>query len=111
MSKACRKLVLCDKVVPWTVLCKSAFTAPNLCWACALASPVTFLTGGHVVQMDLPDLAFGFVYKRSGNEIRLNIDRCISYEPLTLSLRRILNSFSHSFLEFYSYEGFSSSDR
>ena len=36
------------------VPCKSAFTAPNLCWACALAFPVTFLTGGHVVQ-----IAFG----------------------------------------------------
>ena len=34
----------------------------------------------------------------------------IRSEPLTLSLRRILNSFSNSFLEFYSYEGFSSSD-
>ena len=31
-------------------------------------------------------------------------------EPLTLSLRRILNSFSNSFHQFYSYEGFSSSD-
>ena len=30
---------------------KSAFTAPNLCWACALASPVTFLTGDHVMQI------------------------------------------------------------
>ena len=29
---------------------KSAFTAPNLCWACALVSPVTFLTGDHVMQ-------------------------------------------------------------
>ena len=28
------------------------------------------------------------------------------YEPLTLSSRRILNCFSNSFLEFYSYEGF-----
>ena len=35
------------QVVP----CKSAFTAPNLCWACALASPVTFLTGGQVMQV------------------------------------------------------------
>ena len=30
---------------------KSAFTAPNLYWACALASPVTFLTGDHVMQI------------------------------------------------------------
>ena len=30
---------------------KSAFTAPNLCWACALASPVIFLTGDHVMQI------------------------------------------------------------
>ena len=28
-----------------------AFTAPNLCWACALASPVTFLTGDQVMQI------------------------------------------------------------
>ena len=34
----------------------------------------------------------------------------IRHEPLTLPLRRILNSFSNSSLEFYSYEGFSSSD-
>ena len=34
----------------------------------------------------------------------------ISYKLLTQSLRHILNSFSNSFLEFYSYEGFSSSD-
>ena len=34
----------------------------------------------------------------------------VCYEPLTLSLRRILNSFSNSFLEFCSYEGFSPSD-
>ena len=33
---------------PWATL---AFTAPNLCWACALASPVTFLTGDHVMQI------------------------------------------------------------
>ena len=26
-----------------------AFTAPNLCWACAIASPVTFLTGDILV--------------------------------------------------------------
>ena len=30
---------------------KSAFTAPKLYWACALASPVTFLTGDHVMQI------------------------------------------------------------
>ena len=34
----------------------------------------------------------------------------IRYELLTLSLRDILNSFSNCFPEFYSYEGFSSSD-
>ena len=28
-----------------------AFTAPNLCWACALASSVTFLTGDHIMQI------------------------------------------------------------
>ena len=28
-----------------------AFTAPNLCWSCALASPVTFLIGDHVMQI------------------------------------------------------------
>ena len=33
----------------FTVYCSS--TAPNLCWACALASPVTFLTGDHVMQI------------------------------------------------------------
>ena len=34
----------------------------------------------------------------------------IRYKPLTLSLRRILNYFSNSFLNFYRHEGFSSSD-
>ena len=34
----------------------------------------------------------------------------IRYEPLTLSLRHVLNSFSNNFLAFYSYEGFWSSD-
>ena len=40
--------------------------------ACALSSPVTFLTADHVYKSDLtrPDLAFGFVNKSSGYEIR-----------------------------------------
>ena len=76
MSWACRKLVVCYHSRPqsssllrmtdgrrqsrdkrqelwgreWYAT-KSAFTAPNLCWACALASPVTFLTGDHVMQI------------------------------------------------------------
>ena len=42
-----------------------------------------------------------------GMQIRVDL---IRYEPLTLSLRRILNSFSNSFLDyFHSYGGFSSS--
>ena len=46
------------------------YAAPNLCWACALASPVTFLTGGHVVQIAFGRTAFSFIYKRSENEIK-----------------------------------------
>ena len=44
----------------------------DLFGACALSSPVTFLTGDHVYKSDLtrPDLAFGFVNKSSGYEIR-----------------------------------------
>ena len=46
IHKSCRKPVV-------SLLCatKSAFTVPNLCWACALDSPVTFLTGDHVMQI------------------------------------------------------------
>ena len=40
------------------------------------------------------------------SQYEMQID-LIRYEPLTLSLRRILNSLSNSFLEFCSYEGFS----
>ena len=39
----------CRPVVSLLYATKSAFTAPNLCWACALASSVTFLTGDHVM--------------------------------------------------------------
>ena len=44
----------------------------DLFGACALSSPVTFLTADHVYKSDLtrPDLAFGFVNKSSGYEIR-----------------------------------------
>ena len=44
----------------------------DLFGACALSSPDTFLTGDHVYKSDLtrPDLAFGFINKSSGNEIR-----------------------------------------
>ena len=43
----------------------------------------------------------------SHDEMQIDV---ISYKPRTLSLRRIFNYFSNNFLEFYSYEGFSSSD-
>ena len=44
----------------------------DLFGACALSSPVTFLTADHVYKSDLtrPDLAFGLVNKSSGYEIR-----------------------------------------
>ena len=44
----------------------------DLFGACALSSPVTFLTADHVYKSDLTraDLAFGFVNKSSGYEIR-----------------------------------------
>ena len=47
IPKSCRR-----PVVSLLYATKSAFTAPNLCcnWACALASPVIFLTGDHVMQ-------------------------------------------------------------
>ena len=62
IPKSCRR-----PVVSLLYATKSAFTAPKLCWACALAFPVTFLTGN--ANRIWPDLAFGFVHKRSGNEI------------------------------------------
>ena len=46
IPKSCRR-----PVVSLLYATKSAFTAPNLCWVCALASPVTFLTGDHVMQI------------------------------------------------------------
>ena len=50
ISKSCRR-----PVISLLYATKSAFitapTAPNLCWACALPSPVTFLTGDHVMQI------------------------------------------------------------
>ena len=46
VPKWCRR-----PVVSLLYATKSAFTAPNLCWACALAFPVTFLTGDHVMQI------------------------------------------------------------
>ena len=46
IPKSCRR-----PVVSLLYATKTAFTAPNLCWACALASPVTFLTGDHVMQI------------------------------------------------------------
>ena len=48
ISKSCRRPVVS---LLYMYATKSAFTAPNLCWACALASPVTFLTGDHVMQI------------------------------------------------------------
>ena len=68
IPKSCRR-----PVVSLLYATKSAFTASNLCWACALASSVTFLTG-YVMQIGFgnwiwPHLAFGLVHKRSGNEI------------------------------------------
>ena len=66
IPKSCRR-----PVVSLLYATKSAFTAPNLCWACALASPVIFLTGDHVMQIGFgQNFAFGFVHKRSGNEIK-----------------------------------------
>ena len=41
----------CRPVVSLLYATKSAFTASNLCWEWALASPVTFLTGDHVMQI------------------------------------------------------------
>ena len=46
IPKSCRR-----PVVSLLYATKLAFTAPNLCWECALASPVTFLTGDHVMQI------------------------------------------------------------
>ena len=64
IPKSCRRPVV-------SLLYATKFTAPNLCWACALASPVIFLTGDQVMQIGFGDLTFGFVRKRSGNEIIL----------------------------------------
>ena len=46
IPKSCRRPVL-----SLLYATKSTFTAPNLCWACALASPVILLTGDHVIQI------------------------------------------------------------
>ena len=54
-----------------------------------------------------PYCAVSALFWVSHDEMQIDV---IRYEPLTLSLRRILNSFSNTFLEFYSYEGFSTSD-
>ena len=61
MSQACRKLVVCDKIGLGEAL---AFTAPNLCWACALASPVTFLTGDHVMQIGFGQISSSASFTR-----------------------------------------------
>ena len=46
IPKSCRR-----PVVSLLYATKSAFTAPNLCWACALAFLVTFLTDDHVMHI------------------------------------------------------------
>ena len=46
IPKSCLK-----PVVSLLYATKLAFIAPNLCWACALASPVIFLTGDYVMQI------------------------------------------------------------
>ena len=46
IPKSCRR-----PAVSLLYATKSAFTAPNLCWACALASSVIFLRGDHVMQI------------------------------------------------------------
>ena len=48
IPKSCHRLVVSLLYASKLAL---AFTALNLCWACALASPVTFLTGDHVMQI------------------------------------------------------------
>ena len=51
IPESCRRPVLSLLYATKSVLATLAFTAPNLCWACALASPVTFLTGDYVMQI------------------------------------------------------------
>ena len=51
IPKSCRRLVVSLLYASKSALVALAFTAPNLCWACALASPVTFLTGDHAMQI------------------------------------------------------------
>ena len=52
---------------PWPTLAFTATApiAPNLCWACALVSPVTFLTGDHVMQ-----IGFGHLISPSASSTR-----------------------------------------
>ena len=49
IPKSCRRPVVSLLYATKSTLAL-AFTAPNFCWACALASLVTFLTGDHVMQ-------------------------------------------------------------
>ena len=52
IPKSCRR-----PVVSLLYAKKSTFTVPNLCWACALASPVIFLTGDHVMQIEFGQIS------------------------------------------------------
>ena len=68
---------------------KSAFTAPNLYWACALASgsPVTFLTGDHVMQIGFGQISPSASSTRDlGTRLGLPYKHC-NFVPLCLPVK------------------------
>ena len=61
---------------------KSAFTDLNLCWACALASPVTFLTSDHVMQIRFGQISHSASSTRDPGTRLENGD--LQYEPFIM---------------------------
>ena len=75
-----------------------AFTAPNLCWACALASPVTFLTGDHVMQIGLGQISPSASSTRDlGTRLLLIpfrlVSTCVSFPDYSSKSRSCVQSF------------------
>ena len=85
MSQACRKLVVCDKI---SLYC-SEFMLGN----CALASPVTSLTGDHVMQ-----IGFGQILPSASSTRDLGTRLCKTHSTVEcLAVKTIHQSESHRF--------------
>ena len=76
---------------PWPTL---ALTAPNLCWACALASPVTFLTGDHVMQ-----IGFGQISPSASSTRDLGTRLCMPLIKLSNWGYKFINDWSSFVIE------------